>query len=95
MYLYRDHSASTPLGKGEGVDKRSRLKEIFQPAPTHPSPDKILHVSGTKILLRRYTEKYRHLLSKYFKNPVLGRQEMMQCKCYFLRQIETCLLENL
>ena len=88
MYLYSDHSASTPLGKGEGVDKRSL------PQPT-PHQIKSYYVSGTKILLRRYTEKYRHLLSKYFKNAVLGRQEMMQCKCYFLRQIETGLLENL
>ena len=61
----------------------SRVKEIIQPLH-HPSsqPDKIFYVSGTKVFLRRYKEKYKHLLSKGFKNTVLGRQEMMQCKCF-------------
>ena len=79
------------------VQTASHLKEIFQSPPPQPTPHQIksYYVSGTKILLRRYTEIYRHLLSRCFKNAVLGRQEMMQCKCYFLRQIETCLLENL
>ena len=79
------------------VQTASHLKEIFQSPPPQPTPHQIksYYVSGTKILLRRYTELYKHLLSKRFKNAVLGRQEMMQCKCYFLRQIETCLLENL
>ena len=79
------------------VQTASHLKEIFQSPPPQPTPHQIksYYVSGTKILLRRYTEIYRHLLSKYFKDAVLGRQEMMQCKCYFLHQTETCLLENL
>ena len=76
------------------VQTASHLKEIFQPPPTHPSSDKILLCLWNKNFITRYTEKYRHLLSKYFKNAVLGRQEMIQCKCYFLRQIETCLLES-
>ena len=79
------------------VQTASHLKEIFQSPPPQPTPHQIksYYVSGTKILLRRYTEIYRHLLSKYFKDAVLGRQEMMQCKCYFLHQTETCLLANL
>ena len=47
---------------------------------------KSYYVSGRNILLWRYTEIYRHLLSKYFKNVVLGRQEMMQCKCFDNKQ---------
>ena len=34
--------------------------------------------------LNRYLEIYIHLLSKCFKNAVLGRQEMAQCKYFFL-----------
>ena len=48
--------------------------------PASPNQIKSYYVSGTKILLQRYTEIYRHLLSMCFKNAVLGRQEMMQCK---------------
>ena len=33
--------------------------------------------NGTKIFLWKYTEKYRHLLSKCFKNGVLWCQEMV------------------
>ena len=79
------------------VQTASHLKEIFQSPPPQPTPHQIksYYVSGTKILLRRYAEICRHLLSKCFKNAVLGRQEMTQCKCYFLRQKETFLLGNL
>ena len=66
----------------------SRLKKFIQPPPpSHPLPDKTsphLTRSLKKIFLRRYIEIYRHLLSKYFKNAVLGRQEMVQCKYFFL-----------
>ena len=48
----------------------------------------------TKIFLERYTEIYRHLLSKYFKKVVLGRQEMVQCKWSFWHQTEACLQEK-
>ena len=66
----------------------NRLKEIIQPLPTSPTPradeaDKIFSVSGTKKFLRRYAEIYRHLPSKFFKNAVLGRQEIVQCKIFF------------
>ena len=49
------------------------------PASPHPTPHQIksYHVSETKILLKRYLEIYRHLLSKCFKNAVLERQEMV------------------
>ena len=40
-----------------------------------PQPD--------KIFLQRYTEIYRYFLSKCFKNAVLGRQEIVQCKYLF------------
>ena len=43
---------------------------------------KSYYVFGTKIFLRRYTEMYRHLFSKCFKNAVLGRQEMVQCNFF-------------
>ena len=52
-------------------------------------------MSGTKILLQRCTEIFRHLLSRYFKNAVVERQEMMQCKCFFWYQTEKILLEKL
>ena len=45
--------------------------------------------------IRRYIEIYRHLLSKCFKNAVLVRQEMVQCKYFFWHQTEICLPENL
>ena len=48
----------------------------------------------TKIFLERYTEIYRHLLSKCFKKVVLGRQEMVQCKWSFWHQTEACLQEK-
>ena len=52
------------------------------------------YILWTKVFLRRYTEMYRHLLSKCFKNAVLGCQEIVQCKCFFWHQTEICLLEN-
>ena len=50
---------------------------------SHPTPNQIkfYYVSRTKIFLRRYTEIYRYLLSMCFKNAVLKRSEMVQCKC--------------
>ena len=63
----------------------SCLKEIIQPPPPIPNPppsDKILlHLWEKK--LGRYTEIYKHLLSKCFKNAVLWHQEMVQLKCVF------------
>ena len=54
-------------------------------------PLKASCVSGTNIFLRRFTGVYRHLIS----NAVLGCLEMVQRKCFFWHQPETCLLENL
>ena len=60
-----------------------RFMEIIQPPPSHPHQIKIYYISGTKIFLGRYIEIYKHLLSKCFKNAVLARQEMVQCKYFF------------
>ena len=63
----------------------SCLKEIIPPPPNpQPTPYQIrcYYVFGTKIFIRRYTKKYRHLLSKCFKNAFLWRQEMIQPKCF-------------
>ena len=65
------------------------LRKLFSlhqpPIPSY----KILLGLLNKIFLERYTEIYRYLLSKCFKKVVLGRQEMMQCKCFFWHQTET------
>ena len=53
------------------------------------------NISGTKFFLRRFTGTYRHLLSKGLKNAILGRLEMVQCKCFFWQKPETCLPVNL
>ena len=72
----------------------SRFKKIIQPLPT-PYTSTSGHVFVANIFSGRFTEIYKHLLSKCFKKVVLGRQEMVQCKCFFWHQTETCLLENL
>ena len=66
----------------------NRLKNFIQSPPPIPPPlllheIKHYYVSKTKFSWRRYIEIYRYLLSKYFKNAVLGCQEMMQCKYSF------------
>ena len=60
----------------------SRVKEIILPHQ-HPSSQ------SDKILLRLWnknflTEICKNVQTFAFKNAVLGRQEMMQCKCFFL-----------
>ena len=64
----------------------SHLQEIIQRSPNPTPSDKmLLRLSKKKFLytyIQIYTEIYRHLLSKYFKNGDLGRQEMVQCKCF-------------
>ena len=60
----------------------SCLQEVTQPT----TPD--------KSFIWRYTGIYKHLLSQCFQNVVLGRLEMVQCKCFSRDQQETCLLEN-
>ena len=51
----------------------SHLKEIIQPAFPQPNPQQTIsyYVFGRKIFLWKYTEVYRHLFSKCFKNAVL------------------------
>ena len=53
----------------------SSLKEIIQPPPVTPPPDKTLHRLWNKNVLR---EIYRPLLSKHFRNAILGPQDMVQ-----------------
>ena len=60
------------------------LSKLFSLLPTHPRQIKSYYVFGKKIFLQRYAEIYRHLPSKSFKNAALGRQEIVQCKCFFL-----------
>ena len=68
--------------------KRAALRKLLSlPHPTSHQTD--------ATLLRLWNKNYRHLLSRCFKNVVLGRQEMVQCKYVFWHQTETCLLENL
>ena len=65
------------------VQTASRLKETVQPPPNpFPSDKTLLRLWNKNFLLRRYTEIQKHLLSKSFKNSVLGRQEMVRCKCF-------------
>ena len=73
----------------------SRFKKIIQPPPFPSHHIKSYYVFGTKIFLGRFTELYRDFLSKYYKNAVFGRQEMVQCQCFFWHQTETFFLENL
>ena len=64
----------------------SCLKKIIQfpqKPQTTPNQIKSYYIFGIKIFLQRYTEIYRHLLPKCFKNTVFGRQEMVQRKCLF------------
>ena len=50
------------------VKKTSHLDEIIQPPPNHLPSERILLC----LFVRRYTEINGHLLSKCFKNAVLG-----------------------
>ena len=63
--------------------QRAALRKLFSLPPNHPHHIKSYFVSGTKLFLRRYTEIYRYLLSKRFKNPVLGCQEIVHCNFFF------------
>ena len=73
------------------AEAASHLKEVIQPLPPPPphshhlTPYQIkpYYVSGRKDFSRRCIEIYKHLLSKCFKNLVLRRQEMVQCKYFF------------
>ena len=53
----------------------SHVKEIIHPLHhSSPEPNEILLHLCNKNFLRRYTEIYRHLLSKCFKNAILERR---------------------
>ena len=90
-WIYKNFNQNEHFKNILQAQTASRLKEIIQPLPPSPTPradeaDKIFNVSGTKKFLRRYTEIYRHLPSKFFKNAVLGRKEIVQCKFFFWHQ---------
>ena len=59
--------------------QRAALRKLFS-----PQPDKASYVTGTNILLRRYTGIYKHLLSQCFENAVPWCLKMVKCKCFFL-----------
>ena len=75
--------------------QQASLRKLFSLHQPPIPPDKILLGFLNKIFLERYTEIYRHLLSKCFKKVVLEHQEMVQCNCFFWHQTETCLLEKI
>ena len=61
------------------AQKTSRVNEIIQ-LPSNPPPsDKIL----LPLFLRRYTEINGHLLSKCFKNVVLGVKKRWSANVFF------------
>ena len=66
------------------LKQRAALRKLFNLPPNRPHHVKSYYVSGTKLFLRRYTEIYRYLLSKRFKNPVLGCQEIVHCNFFFV-----------
>ena len=61
-------------------DPNSDAPYEYYSACPHPTRHEIkpCYVSESKILLRRYIETYRDLLSKYFKNVVLGHVGAVQ-----------------
>ena len=74
----------------------SCLKETIQtpppPPPTHPHQIKPYCVFGTKISCRdiqKYTDTCFQRASR------MQNAEMVQHKCFFRQETETCLLENL
>ena len=56
----------------------SCLKEIIQ----FPHQIQASYVSETKIFFRRFKGVYKHFFSNCFKNAVLGRLEIVHCKCF-------------
>ena len=74
--------------------QRAILRKLFSLPSSHPHWIKPYYVFGTNIFFRRYREIQKHLLSKCFKNTVLGRQEIVRSKCFFWHQTESCLPEH-
>ena len=67
------------------LKQRSAWRELFSPPPIKTS-----YASETKIFERRFTEKYRYLLSRCSENAVFGGLKIVQCKCFFWHQSERC-----
>ena len=63
--------------------QRCALRKLF--SLPHPTSHQI-----TPYYLNFLKELCRQLLSNCFKNAVLRRQEMAQCKYFFWHQTETC-----
>ena len=63
--------------------KQAALSKLLSLHPPLIPQAKILLRLWKNIFLRRYTEIYRHLLSKWLKNAALGCQEMVKCKFFF------------
>ena len=66
------------------AQKVSCLKNYSASPQPIPQQIKSYYVSGTNIFIRGYIEIYGYLLSKCFKNAVLGHHERVQCKYFFL-----------
>ena len=62
----------------------SNLQETIHSSPRSLPSDKPYYIFGTNIFLQRYTEIYRHLLSKYFRNAVLGGSRNGTVQMFFL-----------
>ena len=63
--------------------QHAALRKLLSLHPLLIPPAKILLRLWKNIFLRRYTEIYRHLLSKCLKNAALGCQEMVKCRFFF------------
>ena len=62
------------------AQKRAVLMKLFSFSPTHTPSDKIL----LRLFFRRYTKINEHLLSKCFKNAVLGVKKRWSANVFFL-----------
>ena len=63
--------------------RQTALGKLFNLTPNPPTTRLNLITSLKQNISYGDIQKYTHLLSKGFKNAVLGRQEMVQCKCFF------------
>ena len=71
----------------------SYVKEITQISLPHQI--KALNISGTKILIQKFTRTYKHLFSECLENLVSRHLEMVLWNVSFWHQPEILLLENL
>ena len=77
------------------TQKTSRLNKIIQPPPHPPPPPPPKKKSLKQIFSYGDIQKYTIIRFQNASRMHFGRQEMMGCKCFFLPQTETCLLEDL